>query len=68
MAVGFTMSVATTNEEIVDVNVGLNQAVIQQLSRTSSIGHSFEFPEARVAIYFKIRSPFVCLTWLHGNW
>ena len=36
MAVGLNMSVATTNEEIVDVNVRLNQAVTQQFSRTSS--------------------------------
>ena len=43
------MSIATMEEEIVDVYVRLNQAVSQQLFRTSSGSYSFEYPEAWVA-------------------
>ena len=43
------MSIATMEEEIVDVNVRKNQAVTQQFSRTSSGICGFEFPEAWVA-------------------
>ena len=44
------MSIATIEEEIVDVNVRLNQVVTQQFFRTSS-DITFEFPEAWVATY-----------------
>ena len=44
------MSIATIEEEIVDVNVRLNQVVTQQFFRTSS-GITFEFPEVWVATY-----------------
>ena len=41
------MSIATIEEEIVDVNVRLNQVVTQQFFRTS-LDITFEFPEAWV--------------------
>ena len=46
------MSITTMEEEIVDANVRLNQVVRQQVSRTSSGIHSFEFLEAWVATSF----------------
>ena len=49
------MSITTMEEEIVDVNVRLNQAVRQQVSRTSSGIRSFEFLKAWVATSFDHR-------------
>ena len=49
-----SMSFATTEGEIVDVNVGLNQVVRQQFSR-----HNFHLGN-----YFKTGLQFVGLTWL----
>ena len=45
-----SMSIATIEEEILDVNVRLNQVVTQQFFRTSS-DITFEFPEACMATY-----------------
>ena len=49
-----SMSFATMEEEIVDVNVGLNQVARQQLSR-----HNFHLGN-----YFETGLSFVVLTWL----
>ena len=52
------MHIATMEEEIIDVNVRLNQAVTEILQNIIRHTHGFEFPEAWTGPLF------VGLTWL----
>ena len=56
------MSIATMEEETIDVNVKLNQSVREQFSRALS-GIALNFQMSGYS-YFKTGQTFVCLTWM----